>query len=541
MTEPFSDIPALMRRRRHLGRQPQADRPALTCYDGRTIVGRMRHGELVEQVARVADHLRGELGIRQGDRIGVLSHNRLEVPVLLLAAMSLGAAIVPLNPTAAAEDWKYILSHSGARVVFASKDLLGALGPARDAVRALPIEMLAQAVLPQKAGARPEGAGADMLAEQLAVVLYTSGTTGDPKGVALSQRNLLANAWSMAQNFGLDGATQFAVLPLYHAHAFGFGLMTALLTGGHLVFADRLDPFAWAEIIRAESVSVTSVVPTLLPLLLQGQVRHAQVPGLRGILVSSAPLSTDLARRFQEQSGIPLFQGWGLSEYTNFACCQRPGADPEELREEEFGWEVPSVGSPLPGTQVHVLAQNGGLAPEGVPGELCVRGESLMLGYYRDPLATAGAIVDGWLRTGDEGLYHMHRGRPIFFITGRITEIIIRGGDKYSPPAIERKLAGALPALEGRLVVLGFPHRVHGEEIGAYLDSAALPDDPALRERVEQRLMQAILALPPAERPKIVLRGRGPIPRTHTGKIQRRRLQGLFAEYQDCKGMALLV
>ena len=164
----------------------------------------------------------------------------------------------------------------------------------------------------------------------MAVVLYTSGTTGNPKGVALRQRNLLCNAWSMAQNFGLDATTQLAVLPLYHAHAFGFGLMTALSTGGHLVFTERLEPFTWAEVIRAESVAVTSVVPTLLPMLLAAGVTREKVPTLRAILVSSAPLPRDLARDFEARTRIPLIQGWGLSEYTNFACCLSPDAPAEE-------------------------------------------------------------------------------------------------------------------------------------------------------------------------------------------------------------------
>src|SRR5436309_15501357 len=132
----------------------------------------------------------------------------------------------------------------------------------------------------------------------MAVVLYTSGTTGNPKGVALRQRNLIANGWSMARNFRLDHTTQLAVLPLYHAHAFGFGLMTALTTGGHLVFTDRFDPFAWAEIIRAREVAITSVVPTLLPALLQVKITAERVPTLRAIMVSSAPLGVDLARDF---------------------------------------------------------------------------------------------------------------------------------------------------------------------------------------------------------------------------------------------------
>src|SRR6185295_7564953 len=150
---------------------------------------------------------------------------------------------------------------------------------------AIPVCRVEEVATPGVAAQGGAGAGGD-----LAVVLYTSGTTGQPKGVALAQRNLLHNGWSMARCFGLDGTTQLAVLPLYHAHALGFGLMSALSSGGHLVLSERFDPFAWPEIIRRESVTVTSVVPTLLPPLMETRVAASQVPTLRALLVSSAPL-----------------------------------------------------------------------------------------------------------------------------------------------------------------------------------------------------------------------------------------------------------
>src|SRR3974390_158578 len=143
----------------------------------------------------------------------------------------------------------------------------------------------------------------------------------------------------MARNFGLDGTTQLAVLPLYHAHAFGFGLMTALSTGGHLVFTERLEPFTWAEVVRTEQVTVTSVVPTLIPMLLAAGIKKEKVPTLQHVMVSSAPLPVDVARTFEQRAGVPLVQGWGLSEYTNFACCVSPSLPPEEHDRLMYGLE----------------------------------------------------------------------------------------------------------------------------------------------------------------------------------------------------------
>jgi long-chain acyl-CoA synthetase len=513
------DVAALLARARDAG-----ERPALSFYRGKAVAGRLTYGELSARVEALAGRLHHELGVEVGDRVAILAPNRLEIPVLVLALLRLGAVVIPLNPTAAVEDWAYILGHSGARGLCVTRDLDARVPAASRPAFTLPVEDAFAG------GAEPPAPPAG-LAELLAVVLYTSGTTGNPKGVALRQRNLLSNAWSMARNFGLHETTQLAVLPLYHAHAFGFGLMTALSTGGHLVFTERFEPFTWADVIRAEGVTVTSVVPTLLPMLLAAGVTLEKVPTLRHIMVSSAPLPVDLARDFEARARIPLIQGWGLSEYTNFACCVSPDLPADDRARWMFSWEVPSIGPALTGTEVRVLDSNGAPAGEGTPGELVVRGHSTMSGYLGDADATARTIdADGWLHTGDEGLFRVDGGRPIFFVTGRIKEVIIRDAEKYSPLRLERRLVEAVPELSGRLVVLGFPHEAHGEEVGAYVETDGLD------EATRARLVTAIEAMPAAERPKVVLHGSRAIPRTHTGKIQRRKMQPWFARWRTHRG-----
>jgi long-chain acyl-CoA synthetase len=517
--QPFEDLATLLKALGHLAdRQPE--RAALTGYRGRTRTGQLTYHELLQRIGAAQHHLSAALGIRRGDRVAVLSPNRLEIPVLYLAVMRLGAALVPLNPGSPPEDWSYVIGHAGAKLLVVDGELIPRL-PALS----IPFCRVEEVATPGVGGAEPLCTG-----EDLAVILYTSGTTGHPKGVALSQRNVLANGWSMARCFGLSGHSQLAVLPLYHAHAFGFGLMSALTSGGHLVLAERFDPFAWPEIIRRESVTVTSVVPTLLAPLLETRVEASRVPTLRCLLVSSAPLGSTQARAFEESTHIPLVQGWGLSEYTNFACCLSP-ALPDEQRRALLLEDPTSIGSPLEGTQVKVAGPGGAALGPGDRGELCVRGPSRMIGYFQDDAATRATIdQEGWLHTGDEGFYRLEEGHPVFFITGRLKEIIIRGGEKVSPLAVERKLLAALPELEGRLVVLGFPHRTHGEEVGAYLELADL--DINLRRGLTAALDTLSLDL----RPKVVLFGTAPIPRTHTGKIQRRKLQPLFARFADHRG-----
>jgi long-chain acyl-CoA synthetase len=518
------DVPTLLTLLKAKG-----DYPALTFYRGKALEGRLSCGELSRQALALAGVLHGSFGVEAGDRVAVLAPNRLEIPVLVLALLHLGAVLVPLNPASSPQDWTYILHHSGAKGLATTREFAEQVSAA-----ARPRFMLMLEEALDRAPVSTPVAD-DAFEERLAVVLYTSGTTGDPKGVGLRQRNLFYNAWSMARQFRLDGSTQLTVLPLYHAHAFGFGLMTALSTGGHLVFTERLEPFTWAHVIRAESVEVTSVVPTLLPMLLAAGVTREKVPSLRHILVSSAPLPVDVAKDFESRTRIPLIQGWGLSEYTNFACCVSPYERPEEHAKLMFSWEVPSVGPALEGTEVRVLASNGSVAAEGSPGELLVRGHSTMQGYFQDPTATARTLdADGWLHTGDEGFFRLHEGRPVFFVTGRIKETIIRDAEKYSPLRLERRLVESLPELSGKLVVLGFPHREHGEEVGAYIETAELEDE------LSARLLVAINAMPLAERPKIVLQGTRPIPRTHTGKIQRRKMQPWFAPWSTHRGGILM-
>jgi long-chain acyl-CoA synthetase len=196
-----------------------------------------------------------------------------------------------------------------------------------------------------------------------------------------------------------------------------------------------------------------------------------------------------------------------------------------------FSWDVPSIGPALEGTEVRAVDDSGHPAEEGVRGELVVRGHSSMAGYFRDLENTNLALdKEGWLRTGDEGFFRMHRGRPIFFVTGRLKEVIIRDAEKFSPLRIEQRLVEGLPELSGKLVVLGFPNRAHGEEVGAYVEIEGF--DKALRER----LVVATQAMPIAERPKVLLHGARPICRTHTGKVQRRKMQAWFAPWAQYSG-----
>lgn len=500
-----------------------AERPAFSFYRNGMRSTQLGWRDLAAAVERAACALAERRGVRRGDRVAVLMANGESTPIVLLAVMALGAVAVPLNPTQDPSEWRFVAQDSGAVGLVVSE----ALQPrTQDLQHALPFvctewELCAH----QPRGAMPSEAA---LAHEPAAILYTSGTTGSPKGVVLSHANLLANGRAMAAHFGLHAQAQLAVLPLYHAHALGFGLMTSAVSSGHLVLCDGLNPFHWAETIRAEGVRVTSVVPTLIPFLLKLRVRADKLPSLRALLVSSAPLPQALARDFIDQTGIPVVHGWGLSEFTNFATCSDADASPQESRRQMTDRPTATIGRPLRGVQVQVRAADGSVLGAGQTGELFLQGPSRALGYFRRNETTQP--VDGWLATGDEGYFEEDERGPLFFITGRIKDLIIRDAEKVSPLAVENRLLEACPELQGRLAVAGFTHAVHGEEIGVYVEA---PDGSGEQAAQIARTAQA---LPNGIRPKVVLWGTEPIPRTHTGKVQRARLKALFDPYVSYVG-----
>ncbi|GLW52015.1 class I adenylate-forming enzyme family protein [Kitasatospora phosalacinea] len=504
--------------------QPDPTRPAITFYRGTERGTSLDYGAYLAAIDAWAAYLQGE-GVVPGDRVATLMRNRIEVPVFYLAAMSIGAVVVPLNPAYSVAEMEYVLGDANPVLVLTDRETGLERG---DELRRGRRVRLLEDVAPEGVAPAPGGAPRPVAVngDNPAIILYTSGTTAFPKGVVQMHRNLVANAWSMVKALGIDHPVQYSVMPFYHAHAVGFGMMTCLLSSGHLVMTDRMDPFSWAGVVAGERVTVTSMVPSMLQLLLRTRVTRAAVPDLKWIFVSAAPLPSALAREFEEQSGLRLAHAWGLSEYTNFATIL-PATDPDPVRSAMmFDRDTPCVGYPLDGARVSVVRPDGTEADPGELGELRITGPSLSLGYHRKPDETAKAFRDGWLHSGDEGYYLAEGGRKYFFVTDRIKDLIIRSGDKVSPTAVESAILAELPELAGRVVAVGYPHQTYGEEVGLVVDTEDMAG-------VQDRLMKTVQDLPVRNRPKVVLWGQDVIPRTHTGKTQRRMLVPHFAAYRD--------
>jgi len=482
---------------------------------GRTAVTNGRLHALVQSVI-------GAVGPQQTGarlRVGLLMRNQPEMPAILLGLIAAGCVVVPMNPESYPGEIEFIVRDAGLELIIGDR-------PASERNVQIPSSVEFRLI---DAVATVEPAPGDTALPALSprepsLIMYTSGTTSQPKGVMLSEASLFCNSGLIAGNFGLSGHTQITTLPMYHAHAFHFGFLSSLLTAGRLIVLRSFNPVLWAETTRRERVHWTSIVPSLLPLLNASGVRRDTCPSLRGVLVSSAPINEALARQFEQSSGIPVIQGWGQTEYT----CWSNVCDVDAVA-SQFDGEKRSVGPPLPGVTVGVYRSDGSHAAELEEAELYLAGASAMLGYLGNPELTQQTLTPRGVRTGDLGYFKIVDGKRCYFVTGRIKEVINRAGEKLSPASIETVIFASFPQCNGRLAVVGFDHTLIGEEIGVVIDGRVF--DEGLADK--SALLDSLKAMHQTYRPRVVLISNQEISKTFTGKIQRSKLKDRFAAYTN--------
>jgi len=511
-----------------LDRARLGERPFLVYRDGeeRHVI---RYADFASRVAARAQTLSEVCGIGRGDRVATLFRNHPEVAVTALAVWVLGATLVPVNLGEDDERVGFVLRNSEARAALLLPEVAqraAALRAAAPEIQTwLEVPPEAEEAIPPKTLERFEPPGP----EDEALIVYTSGTTGAPKGVLLTQQNLLVDADALRHWNGLDAeARLMCVLPTHHVNGLVVTLLTPFLAGGRAVLCRRFRTEWFWRNIAEEGVQVVSVVPTLLAFLLEDAAgtQGLELSSLRHLICGAGPLTVELAARFEERFALPILHGYGLSETTCYSCMLPRDLDAAEhgawMRDHGF----PSIGVPLPPNEMAVHDAEGRAVAEGERGEIVVRGVNVMKGYYGRPDANAEAFAHGWFRSGDEGfLRHDAAGRPFFFITGRIKELIIRGGVNLSPLEIDEVL-NRIPGVARGLAV-GFENRWYGEEVGAYVmcePGATLSEEAVLRECRK--------LLPFSKAPKVVVFG-DDIPVTATGKYQRGRLRPLFAAWKD--------
>ncbi len=516
-----ANLSDLLRRRA----QERGDLAYLISYDAEGNRREFRYAEFLMRVQAVAGFLQRQ-GVRRGDRVATILHNHHEAVFLMYATWWVGAALVPVNVEEVPARKRFILANAGACLLFTLPEYVPDVAPFRaelPLLRAVVVvgdDGLAGLVV---GGETPTEA--DLQDE--ALIVYTSGTTGNPKGVVLNQYNLMADADAIARWFGIaPGERWMCVLPIHHVNGIVVTVLSTLYAGGGVVLNRRFSPRTFWRRAAAEQVAVSSLVPTLLEFLLEASA-ETPPPSMRGVICGAGPLAVETALRFEDRFKLPVWHGYGLSETTAYAC-MTPTDLPEAERRRWYSEPgFPTIGAAMPHQNLSIRDQDGADLPPGVRGEICVRGSTVMQGYYQRPDANDQAFrYEGWFRTSDEGFWMVGPGgRPFFFITGRLKELIIRGGVNLSPLEIDAVLVSH-PAVRFGMC-LPFDNRWYGEEVAAYtvLREGVEPSDvlaQSIREHCATRL-------PFAMQPKVVLFGTE-VPYTSTGKPKRLTLKAMLAE-----------
>ena len=551
---PFESAPLPFESIRALGEarsRALAHEPCLVAYDLEGRRAELDYAEFWTRARGLGRWMTAELGLRKGQRVATFAHNSLEAALVSFAALDAGLVLVPCNMTEEPERLAFVLKNSEARALFVLEPYLDRArqlaaqegieacvqlsGPPAERCTRLPAWAELRALGSERPAAGDGRAASRGVAalerDDEALIVYTSGTTGAPKGVVLAHGNLLADAAGIADWHRMSaGQRMMCVLPIHHVNGLVVTLVTPQVYGGTVVLNARFQTEHFWKRIAAERVQVVSVVPTLLAFLLERPelAEREDLSGFRHIICGAGPLTVELAQRFEERFGIPIIHGYGLSETTCYSSFLSVDLSAQEHRRWMREHGFPSIGVAVPPNEMAIHDPEGRDVAEGERGEIVIRGHNVMKGYFGRPEANAEAFAHGWFRSGDEGFQR----EGYYFITGRIKELIIRGGVNLSPLEIDEVLNRISGVAAG--LAVGFENDWYGEEVGAYVKPApgrAAGGQDVLREEV---LRACAAALPFHKRPKVVVFGES-IPVTSTGKYQRRKLLDLFREWRGAQ------
>jgi long-chain acyl-CoA synthetase len=467
---------------------------------------RISYQKLDETSSRVAGLL-GELGIGPGGRVGVMLGNTPDFATVYYGVLRAGGVVVPMNPLLKAREVAFYLSDSGATVLFAAQAFAAEAraGAARAGADVVEVGPMFLADLTAEPTAQPIVATVvDRDGSDTAVILYTSGTTGQPKGAELTHANLTRNAEVTATTLLklTPDDVIFGGLPLFHSFGQTVTLNTAIMSGASVTMLPRFDPAAALSTMARHEVTVFAGVPTMYTALVAAFAGSGfDASRLRVCVSGGAALPVEILHKFETAYGCPILEGYGLSETSPVASFNHPDT------ERKPG----SIGTPIAGVQMRVVDIAGRDVPPGDVGEIAIAGHNVMKGYWQRPDSTAAAIVDGWFRTGDMGRVDED---GYYFIVDRKKDLIIRGGYNVYPREIEEVLYEHPAVAEA--AVIGVPHPSLGEEVNAVvaLKSGATDTPDDIRDFVKQqvaaykypRIVHVVDALPKGPTGKILKR-----------------------------------
>ena len=471
---------------------------------------RISYGSLRHQLEALARAL-AAVGVKRGDRVGMALPNGLPTIVGFLAAATAGTA-APLNPGYKEDEFRFYLDDTNAKVLLLPREGLDeARRAAGDKVRILTIEMDATGNVTLE-GIAPAGRPPAPALDDVALILHTSGSTGRPKRVPLSHANLTISAQNVARHYALtEDDVSLCVMPLFHVHGLVASTLATLSTGGTVVVPAKFSPLSFWRVARDYGATWYSAVPTLHQLLLArvepGAAKPAGADKLRFIRSCSASLPPQVMHDLEAAFGAPVLEAYGMTE-----AAHQMASNPLPPSKRKPG----SVGQ---GTdvQISIMDDTGRHLASGAHGEVVIKGPNVTRGYENNPEANAASFTDGWFRTGDQGFLD---DSGYLTLVGRLRELINRGGEKISPREIDEVLL-AHPAV-AEAVAFGVSHPTWGEEVSA----AVVLREPSTT--AADLLAYCKERLADFKRPKQIYITET-IPRTATGKIQRRIVAQAFA------------
>jgi long-chain acyl-CoA synthetase len=413
------------------------------------------YAQLHGMAAQVAGALRAN-GIQPGDRVAIILPNVPAFPVVYWGILLAGGIVVPMNPLLKAGEIDFFFTDSGAKLAFVWPDFVpeatkGAANSGTLIVECGPLGPVAGALQP--GDPLPEPAARED--DDTAIILYTSGTTGRPKGAELTHRNVHLNAYrsaSVIQEMSPEDVVM-GCLPLFHVFGLVVGLNAATIAGAKLALIPRFDPAAAIEVIEKERVTIMQGVPTMYAAILNHPMSDGMdASSLRTCASGGSAMPLEVMRSFEDKFGCVILEGYGLSETSPVASFNMPD------RERKPG----TIGVAIPGCEMRCVDLDGREVPVGEVGEIAIRGDNVMKGYWNNPEATAEAIPDGWFRTGD--LATMDED-GYFTIVDRKKDMILRGGMNVYPREVEEVIYTHPDVLE--VAVVGVPDELYGEQVGA--------------------------------------------------------------------------
>ena len=481
------------------------DHPALVSPDGPTIT----YDSLRAQVARLMAQLKS-FGIHKEDRVAIVLPNGLEVIASFLAVTGVGTA-APLNAAYKPDEFEFYLDDTNARAVITGPDA------GQEAVDAAPKGAIHIVVTMDEAGeinfSGPSGTTAstdpDLGADDVALVLHTSGTTSRPKRVPLTHKNLTTSLRNVAETYSLnENDVSLCIMPLFHVHGLVASTLSTFQSGGTVVVPPRFNPLNFWPLVKDYGVTWFSAVPSMhQALLTRARSGKPDVPEtLRFIRSCSASLPPIVMDELEEKFGVPVVEAYGMTE-----AAHQMSSNPLPP-----GNRLPGAVGPGTGVEIGIMDEEGTLLLTGERGEVVIKGANVITGYENNPEANASSFTNGWFRTGDEGVLDAD---GFLALTGRLKEMINRSGEKISPREIDEVLMDH-PAV-GEAVAFGVPHRVHGEEASAAVVLTGEVTTDELVAYCKEKL--ADFKVPR------VIHVMDEIPRGPTGKIQRRFLTEAFS------------